>query len=225
MPSLTPQELLARKNHRVVRTERGIAVVQRDPRELPRRLRLLLLSIDGGQTVQVYLQTLKGFGDVAELLRELLVLGLVRLSAPTETGPAPSLADRTSALDALLDDSRFNSEAAVDVLYGSTAPGSFDDLVRVARLETPDYHPPAAQPPAPVSPAKQHAQIESLFELLDAVRGERRTLRQQLEKMGRLKAAALRLKQDNRRLSRQVYALGTLCVALSAGLLVMLLRR
>ena len=221
--------LFSKFDHIVVRSVRGQNVVRRDPRELPRRVRVLLLAIDGAQNVQLYVETLRGFGDIAELLMELLGLGLIEL-LPPETAQARFVAksaeQRRTELDSLLDDSRFNSQNAADVLYGATTPGSFDEMVRVARIEQPDYIPrPPAPPPAPVQPDVQHAQVESLFALMDAMRGERRSLKARVAKMERIRQAALRLEKDNHRLTQWVYTLSTACVALTVGLVLVALRR
>ena len=69
------------------------------------------------------------------------------------------------------------------------------------------------------------AQIESLFNMLDAVRSERRTLKQKLAKMDKLRAAARRLDKENQRLFNYVFALSTVCVALSVALFIMWVRR
>ncbi len=79
---ITKPALYSRLDDLVIRTERGNELVRRNPRELPRRLRVLLLAIDGTHTVQLYVQTLKGFGDIADLLVELAALGLIRLRIP-----------------------------------------------------------------------------------------------------------------------------------------------
>lgn len=231
MSLLTKQELELLAAYTVVRTERGNEIIKRDPRQMPRRLRVLLLAIDGGQPVMLYTQTLKGFGDVSELLIELVNLGLVRLMEPALAKQAAAHArasgrnDQFAALDSLLDDSRFNSESAADVFYGSTTPGSFDDMVRVARIERPEFEPAPAAPPAPVAAPEQKAQIESLFHLLDSVRGERTNLKAQIAKLQRVKAAALRLHHQNQKLQNWVYGLGISCAMLATGLVVALFRR
>ena len=223
---ITKEKLLASLHHLVARTERGDALVRTDPRQLPRRLRVLLLAVDGGQTVQLYVQTLKGFGDVAALLVELIALGLVRLVDPAnKTASEAPRVSHYAALDNLLDDSRFDSANAADVLYGATAPGSFDEMLRVARVEVPEFVPPVARPPAPVSPVIQKMQIESVFNLLDAVRGERKNLKNQIAKMERIRHAALRLEHKNDKLVAYVFALSTLCVALCVVIALILLRR
>ncbi len=224
---MTQQELDVLSSYIVMRTERGNEIVARNPRDMPRRLRVLLLSIDGAQNVKLYTQTLKGFGNVSELLIELINLGLVRVVEPSlakkqrEAGKS----EQYAALDQLLDDSKFNSESAADVLYGSTTPGSFDDILRVARIERPQYEPPPAPPPAPVAPPEQKQQIESLFNLLDAVRGERMQLKQQIVKLQRVKDAAARLQAENHKLQNLIYGLSSVCVVLSAALLLMAFRR
>lgn len=233
MPLLTSQELDLLWNHVVMRTERGNDIIKRDPREMPRRLRVLLLAIDGGQPVQLYTQNLKGFGDISELLVELINLGLVRLIEPILAKHASTLAadahrsEQYTALDSLLDDSRFSSENAADVLYGATAPGSFDEMVRVARIERPEFKPaPAAvAPPAPVAAPEQKAQIESVFSLLDSVRGQRANLRHQLTKLNGIKDIAQQLHLQNQKLQNWVYGLGILSTLLAVALAVVIFWR
>jgi hypothetical protein len=220
------QQLEQFYQHIVARTERGNTVVRTDPRSMPRRLRVLLLAIDGTQTVDLYVHTLKGFGDIGELLVELLNLGLVMLVTNEQARAMISQAKpHVSELEQILDDSRFNSQAAADVLYGTTSPGSFDDMLRVARIERPDFTPPPAPPPAPVSARLQKAQIESLFDLLEKARGERRNLKAQLAKLQRIKTAARTLRRENDVLTRWVFGLGTACVALCITLLLLIVRR
>lgn len=211
---MTKQELLSRLGDLVVRTERGHALVRRNPRELPRRLRVLLLAVDGSHTVQLYVQTLKGFGDIADLLVELAALGLIRLRIPGEASGALNRAEQISALDQLLDDSRFNPPEMQDVLYGSTAPGSYDEMLRVARIESVDFELPPAPAPAPIPPEVQHMQVESLFVLLEDVRKERRSLKDKLTQMNQIRSKARQIESANQRLTRWVYALGSLCATL-----------
>jgi hypothetical protein len=223
---ITKHELLIRLGDLVARTPRGDAVVQRNPRELPRRLRVLLLAIDGSHTVQLYVQTLKGFGDIADLLVELIAFGLVQLRSPQEEKAPTPPADEFPDLGNLLDDSRFNSGHATDVLYGTTSAGSFDEMLRMAKIEVPDFvPPPPPPPPAPISPAVKKVQVDSLFALLESVRGERRNLKQKLAKMDRLRAAAIKLDKENQRLFSYLAALSGVCIALIVILAVVLLRR
>ncbi len=232
MSLMTQPELLLLSAYIVVRTERGNEIIKRDPRQMPRRLRVLLLAIDSAQAVSLYTQTLKGFGDVSELLIELINLGMVRLVEPSLARRAPSPSQfsessaATSGIDNLLDDSRFNSETAADVFSGATTPGSFEDMVRVARIERPEFQPPpAAAAPAPVALAAQKTQIESLFQLLDSVRGERANLKQQIAKLQRVKAAAIRLHFQNQKLQNWAYGLAMCCMILATGLVIALFRR
>ncbi len=225
MTVITKSELLKQLNHLVVRTERGNTMVQRNPRELPRRLRVLLLAVDGSHTVELYVQTLKGFGDIGDLLIELMGLGLVSLHNPRNALPTPPAHEPYAQLNALLDDSRFGTEQSANVLYGATAPGSFDEMLRIAQLESPQYMPPPPPPPAPISLEVQRAQIESLFDLLEAVRGERRGLKYRLKKMDKIKTVAVQLDKENQRLFKYVFMLSTVCVALAVALLIVWLKR
>jgi hypothetical protein len=227
MQPRSTEELNLLSKHIVVRTERGNDLVKSDPRQMTRRLRVLLLAIDGAQPVQLYTQTLKGFGDVSELLLELVNLGMVSLLEPA-VAKQYTAARRNSnfaALDHLLDDSRFDSQSAADVLYGSTTPGSFDDMLRVARVEQPDFKPAPAPPPAPVAVPEQKAQLESIFNLLDAVRGERKNLKEQVAKLNRIKQAAQRLHQENKRQEQWIIGLGITCVMLATSLIFVLFKR
>jgi hypothetical protein len=227
MQPRSTEELNLLSKHIVVRTERGNDLVKSDPRQMTRRLRVLLLAIDGAQPVQLYTQTLKGFGDVSELLLELVNLGMVSLLEPA-VARQYTAARRNSnfaALDHLLDDSRFDSQSAADVLYGSTTPGSFDDMLRVARVEQPDFKPAPAPPPAPVAVPEQKAQLESIFNLLDAVRGERKNLKEQVAKLNRIKQAAQRLHQENKRQEQWIIGLGITCVMLATSLIFVLFKR
>lgn len=222
---ISTDQLHTRLTDLVVRTERGNTIVRRNPRELPRRLRVLLLAIDGTHTVELYVQTLKGFGDISELLVELCSLGLVDLISTQEAAQQPVRSQQFSQLSELLDDSRFKSELTSDLMYGSTAPGSFDEMLRVAKIEVPDFvAPPPAPPPKPITPDVQKAQIDSLFDLLGAMRGERHNLKKQIAKMKRLRATAIQLDKENQRLFGYVFALSSLCVALLVALVVLVAR-
>ncbi|MBS7807293.1 hypothetical protein [Variovorax sp. PCZ-1] len=227
MSLMTKSELALLGTYVVVRTDRGNEIVKSDPRQMPRRLRVLLLAIDGGQPVNLYTQTLKGFGDVSDLLIELVNLGMVRLVEPTLAKKAQlsGRSDQFAALDQMLDDSRFNSESAADVFYGSTTPGSFDEMVRVARIDRPEFKPAVVAAPAPVAAPEQKKQIESLFNLLESVRGERSNLKQQIAKLQRVKEAAIRLHHRNEKLQNWVYGLGITCTLLATSLIIVLFRR
>jgi hypothetical protein len=217
MSLMTQEELALLRNAIVVRTERGNKLVQTDPRQMPRRLRVLLLSIDGMQPVHLYTQTLKGFGDIGEILVELVNLGMVKLIDPSihRQEQASGKSATYNALDSLLD----------DLLYGNTTPGSFDDIVRVARAEQPKFEPPVAPPPAPVAPQAQKAQIESLFAMLDATRQERIKLKEQVAKLHRVQQAGLKLHHNNIKLQNWVFGLGLTCAALATALVVILIKR
>lgn len=227
MSLMTAPELVLLGTYVVVRTHRGNEIIKSDPRQMPRRLRVLLLAIDGAQPVNLYTQTLKGFGDVSELLIELINLGMVKLMEPSlaQQSAAQGHNEQFAVLNSLLDDSRFSSENTADVLYGATTPGSFDDMVRVATIERPQFKPTVAAAPAPVTMPEQKAQLESIFSLLDSVRGERTHLKLQIAKLQRVREAAVRLHFQNLKLQNWVYGLGICCMVLATSLVVVLFRR
>jgi hypothetical protein len=222
---ITQQQLHSQLSAFVLRTERGNDVVRSNPRDLPRRLRVLLLSIDGNHTVRLYVETLKGFGDITVLLIELMALSLIELRSPSEVSATPAASTPLNVLDNLLDDSRFNSQSAAELLFGNTTPGSFEDMLRVANVQVPNYQPPPPPPPpAPISSDTQQEQIESLYRLLDKLRGERSSLKSRVAKMERLRAKAQKLDKENQRLYGYVFALSTACVAMAVTLGLVLLR-
>ncbi len=128
-------------------------------------------------------------------------------------------------MDQLLDDSRFTQPASQEVLYGSTAPGSFDEMLRVAKIETVNLELPPAPPPSPIPVEVQQVQVESLFVLLEDVRSERRSLKDKLTQMNQIRSKARQLQIDNQRLTRTVLGLASACAALVVALVWMILRR
>ena len=223
------------------RTPRCNEIIRREPRELPRRLRGLVLAIDGRQTIRTYIATLKGFGDVEALLTELATLGLIELrSSRRKRPPAPAGTGLDIELDSQFSDSRMGPVSETEGTFGGispiedmmddpaklfqtfaerTMPGSFDDLVRVAQLEDRSYVPPS--PPPPGKEADISRQVESLFMLLEAVRGERKALREKITHLRKYRQQAESLALQNGRLINGVYALAATCLLL-VGLLVLM---
>lgn len=205
----------------VVRTERANELIKRDPREMPRRLRLLLLAVDGQQDLGTYTTNLKGFGDIQELVRELIQMDMVRL-----VDPALARQQRMSgksanymAMDSEMDDSRYgNSVQSEDLFYGSTHPGSFEALVDIAQEQYPDYRPPLVSG-QPVAPALQQQQVESLFQMLEAVRGERSELKLHLMRYKGLKKTSRNIHQESKQLKVQLKRLKITCAVLFVALL------
>ena len=70
------------------RTPQGQAAALNPNSALPRKLRTLLISIDGKTSIETYVSSLSSFGDVASLLESLLNAGLIEAStAPPNLGP------------------------------------------------------------------------------------------------------------------------------------------
>ena len=225
MPSGT--YMSSRLNDVPVRTERGAEIIRREPREIPRRLRGLLLAIDGRQTVQTYIDKLEGFGDVEALLSELATLGLLEL----RSGPRRPTRGARSDSDSTFGDSTFSGFTPLQEVMGdrvklfqtfaeATVPGAFEDLVRVAQIDHRDYVPPEPAPQAATGDDHVQRQIDSLFSLLEAVRNERKTLRGRVERLHKYRVMADMLTVENRRLLTGVYALAGAC-ALLIGVIVL----
>lgn len=232
----------------VVRTERANALVKRDPREMPKHLRLLLLAVDGDQDLGTYATNLKGFGDILELVGELIQMDMVRLVDPAlarqrrMSGKSADYMSMDSALDGINSKdglnsglgSSFNSVSATgsatgfgtgfgsetdELFYGSTKPGSLDVLVDIAHKQYPDYR-PRIEPGRPVAVAAQHEQVESLFALLEAVRGERSELKQHLLRYKGLKKTSRSIHEESKQIRRQMTRLKITCALLLLGLVI-----
>ncbi|MBS7806618.1 hypothetical protein [Variovorax sp. PCZ-1] len=190
----------------VVRTERANQLIKRDPREMPKHLRLLLLAVDGYQDLDTYSKNLKGFGDILNLVGELIQMDMVRLVDPAlarQRRMSGKSADYM-AMDSELDESRYShSIPSEELFYGSTKPGSLQALVEIAHEQYPDYQ-PSFEAGKPISTAAQNEQVESLFQLLEAVRGERTELKQHLLRYKGLKKTSRNIREESKHLKQQL---------------------
>ncbi|MEO7547140.1 MAG: hypothetical protein ABIT82_01860 [Ramlibacter sp.] len=237
-----PSFISTRLEDIAARTPRGNEIIRREPREVPRRMRGLLLSIDGRQTVRTYIESLKGFGDVEAVMSELATLGLIEFRSGRKKRAKG--ADIDVDLDSMFDDSLISEFPASDGTYGgispveqmlddpaklfqtfaeTTMPGSFSDLVRVAQIDNKAYVPSA--PPPPGKEADIQSQVASLFTLLEAVRSERRVLKERVVQLRKYRERAQTLTTENSRLQNGVYFLAATCTLLVIMLLMMALLR
>lgn len=257
--------LLKRHGDIAVRTARCNEIIRREPREIPRRLRGLLLAIDGRQPVSTYLDKLDGFGNVEGLIAELAALGLIEFKSPRRRrrrepdsgiggqGNSTFGSDSNFGSDSMLEsnfgsestlgsDSNFGPDSLLQAERGGssgrtghpnvprhyetfspTMPGGFDDLVRDAALRFPGFQSPAAQPlacaasmaAAPGNQTDVQRQVDSLFLLLETVRGERRELRTRVNQLKKHRQAAESLRVQNRRLLIGLVVSGGACVLLA----------
>lgn len=230
-----PSFISHRLDEVAVRSARGTEIIKREPREVPRRLRGVLLAIDGRQSVRTYIDTLVGFGDVEAVLSELATLGLIEFRSGLRRSRAPATV--LDARDSGFGESSLGGFAPMEALLKdpallfqtlseSTTPGSFDDLVRVAKIDNRDFVPgPPPPPPAPVRPKDFDRQVESLFAMLDAVRGERKTLKERVARLRKYRERAHFLAAENSRLVNGVYMLAGTCALLVGMVLIMAFRR
>lgn len=70
------------------RTDAGNAAALDPKSPLPRKLRTLLISVDGRTRENIYISTLSSFGDVAALLDSLLQQGYIQIVQTDDEGPA-----------------------------------------------------------------------------------------------------------------------------------------
>jgi hypothetical protein len=69
------------------RTDTGNAAALDPKSPLPRKLRTLLISVDGRTRENIYISTLSSFGDVAALLDSLLQQGYIQIVETDDDGP------------------------------------------------------------------------------------------------------------------------------------------
>ncbi len=74
-----------------VRTEEGQLAAYSPDSALPRKLRSLLKVIDGKTSVDVYVNSLRAFGDVRGVLKSLDMAGLIRPMSQLPTGNKPGM--------------------------------------------------------------------------------------------------------------------------------------
>jgi hypothetical protein len=77
------------------KTAAGMEAMKNPQTALPRRLRTLLICIDGKSSLQTYIKSLTAFGDVASLMDSLREAGLIEVLGQTD---ARSNASRTVAV-------------------------------------------------------------------------------------------------------------------------------
>jgi tetrahydromethanopterin S-methyltransferase subunit F len=252
---MSAQSLLTtRFNDIPVRSPRGNEMIRRDPRELPRRIRGLLLAINGQQTVGAYVHTLVGFGDVAALLDELMQLGLIELRSQTknqirpERARAPADAQESGFAESmyLMTDSGglessfmdphtlSNDSPAMDSVFKDPQHMMntlYDSTVRGSFedlvRETRRANPDfmAAPPAPPLTAEVKNKQVESLFKLLEDVRRERHALKRRVEQLRKYRDRSKLLAQENKRLSQGMLALAITCGMLVTVLLVLVYQR
>lgn len=231
MDALNLSELGLYVSYVVVRTDRANQIIKRDPKEIPRRLRLLLLAVDGQQDLGTYSSNLKGFGEVQELITELIQMDMVRLVDPA-LARQQRMAGKSAeymALDSVLSDLPLNDdtqhhasasgESGDDLFYSSTMPGGLERLVGYAQEQYPNYQ-PASVEHAAVPMAVQQEQIESLFAMLESVRSERTDLKQRMMRYKNLKAVSRNIHSQSIQLKAQVLRWKIISGLLALGLAV-----
>jgi hypothetical protein len=74
------------------KTIAGMEAIKNPQADLPRRLRTLLICIDGKSSLQAYTKNLTSFGDVAALMDSLREAGLIEVVGPTDLASSASRA-------------------------------------------------------------------------------------------------------------------------------------
>ena len=67
-----------------IKTSAGMEAIKNPQSGLPRRLRTLLICVDGKSSLQAYVRSLTSFGDVAALLESLREVGLIEVLGQTD---------------------------------------------------------------------------------------------------------------------------------------------
>ena len=68
-----------------IKTSAGMEAIKNPQSGLPRRLRTLLICVDGKSSLQAYVRSLTSFGDVAALLESLREVGLIEVLGQTDS--------------------------------------------------------------------------------------------------------------------------------------------
>jgi len=90
-----------------VKTSAGVEAIKNPQSGLPRRLRTLLICVDGKSSLQAYVRNLTSFGDVAALLDSLREIGLIEVlgqadavsSVSRQSGPSGVPVSNVQGLD------------------------------------------------------------------------------------------------------------------------------
>lgn len=140
-----------------IRTAAGNEAALNPQSALPRKLRSLLISINGRTRLSTYVSSLSSFGDVEALLQSLLQAGLIRVSEPqigadsvsTDTfGTTPG-----NTFDKATHASWRTTDAGNTPWQGTQGGGTqapVDDLLSWSKFQQPPTAPVASySPPAP----------------------------------------------------------------------------
>lgn len=130
------------------RTAAGNEAALNPKSALPRKLRTLLISIDGRTRLGTYVNSLSSFGDVEALIQSLLQAGLIQAMSPQPTAQnSPGAMPVNTFANAPLPSWR-STDVGNTSWHGTLAP--VDDLVSWSKFQQPPgavparYTPPAA---------------------------------------------------------------------------------
>ena len=153
------------------RTAAGNEAALNPHSELPRKLRTLLISIDGRTKLETYVSTLSSFGDVNALIESLLQAGLIdirpasatvaslaeeRLGGTTNIGGDSGWASTESGL------THWQAEQA-----GTRSHTQVDDVASWSQFQQPPAAPaPSFRPPAIQSATTAHYQLRNAIALM-----------------------------------------------------------
>ena len=138
-----------------VRTAAGNDAALNTDFPLPRKLRTLLISIDGRSTLDTYVNSLSSFGDVAALLESLVQVGLIQaVAAPLSHGDAEAQKPKGSTFGRQSATGWSNTDISMTNRQGPRGSGdmqaSVDDLASWSKFQPPlsvpaqSYSPPDA---------------------------------------------------------------------------------
>ena len=136
-----------------IRTAAGNEAALNPQSALPRKLRSLLISINGRSRLSTYVNNLSSFGDVEGLIQSLLQAGLIRVSEPQIGADSVS----TDTFDNATHSSWRTTDAGNTPWQGTQGGGTqapVDDLLSWSKFQqqptaaAPTYRPPAPRPSA-----------------------------------------------------------------------------
>ena len=154
-----------------IRTASGNEAALNQNSALPRKLRTLLISIDGRTRLGTYVNSLSSFGDVEALIQSLLQANLIKeMSTP---GLLADAAEKPTSPD--FDQQASNSWSNTDVgsthwqgtRMGTQAQTPVDDLLSWSKFQQPPAAgAPSFNPPNPKPNTTAHYQLRNAISLM-----------------------------------------------------------
>lgn len=154
-----------------VRTAAGNEAALNPNSALPRKLRTLLISVDGRTRLGTYVSSLSSFGDVEALIQSLLQAGLIQETDAQDGSSSNASDDPNNGFDGATHASWRTTDAGNTPWQGATVRGTqtpVDDLSSWSKFQQPPSAPAASYspPPARANTTTAHYQLRNAIGLM-----------------------------------------------------------